>query len=58
MCPVCISTAVLIAGGVASAGGLAAAAIKKPGKKNSAVDRSNPTRRKEEPYDKRLKSDS
>jgi hypothetical protein len=29
MCPVCVATAVLIAGGVASAGGLAAAASKK-----------------------------
>ena len=58
MCPVCISTAVLIAGSVASAGGLAAAAIKKLGDKNSAVNQSTPTRRKEELYDKRLKSDS
>ena len=29
MCPVCVATAVLIAGGVVSAGGLAAAASKK-----------------------------
>ena len=34
MCPVCMTTAVLIAGSVASAGGLAAAAIKKFGAKN------------------------
>lgn len=35
MCPVCIATAVLIAGGVASAGGLAAAAMNKFGVKNA-----------------------
>jgi hypothetical protein len=37
MCPVCITTAVLIAGSVTSTGGLAAIAIKKFGA-NSAVD--------------------
>jgi hypothetical protein len=37
MCPVCIATAVLIAGSVTSSGGLAAVAIRKFGVKN-AVD--------------------
>jgi hypothetical protein len=31
VCPLCVATAVLIAGGVASAGGLAAAALKRSG---------------------------
>ena len=38
MCPVCLATAVLIAGSVTSMGGLAAIAIKKFGAKN-AVDK-------------------
>ena len=44
MCPVCIATAVLIAGSVTSTGGLAAIAIKKFGVKNAAdqSSRSNP----------------
>jgi hypothetical protein len=37
MCPVCLATAVLIAGGVTSTGGLSAIAMKKFGVKN-AVD--------------------
>jgi hypothetical protein len=37
MCPVCVTTAVLIAGSVTSTGGLAAIALKKFGVK-SAVD--------------------
>jgi hypothetical protein len=37
MCPLCITTAMLIAGGVASSGGLAAIVIRKFGGKN-AVD--------------------
>jgi hypothetical protein len=37
MCPVCLTTAVLIAGSVTSTGGLSAIAIKKFGVKN-AVD--------------------
>jgi hypothetical protein len=36
MCPLCISTAVLIAGSVASTGGLAAVVIKKSSVKNNA----------------------
>ena len=36
MCPVCLTTAVLIAGSVASMGGLAAVAVKKSGVKNAA----------------------
>jgi len=39
MCPVCLTTATLIAGSVTSTGGLAAIAIKKFGGKN-AVDNS------------------
>jgi hypothetical protein len=38
MCPVCVTTAALIAGKVTSASGLAAIAIKKFGVKNSAVE--------------------
>jgi hypothetical protein len=34
MCPMCVTTAVLIAGGLASTGGLAAVAIKKLGSRN------------------------
>ena len=36
MCPVCLTTAVLIAGSVTSTGGLSAIAIKKFGVKNAA----------------------
>jgi hypothetical protein len=39
MCPMCITTAMLIAGSVTSTGGLAAIAIKKLGGKN-AIDNS------------------
>ena len=44
MCPVCITTAVLIASGVASTGGLAAAAMKKSGVENAADNGSKPTK--------------
>ena len=44
MCPVCLTTAALIAGSVTSTGGLAAIAIKRFGLKN-AVD-NNPTQRR------------
>jgi len=47
MCPVCIATAVVIAGGVASTGGLAAVAMKKFGVKNAADSHSTPTQSKE-----------
>jgi hypothetical protein len=40
MCPVCLTTAALIAGSVTSTGGLAAIAIRKFGGKN-AVDNSS-----------------
>ena len=40
MCPVCLATAVLIVGGVASTSGLAAVAMKKSGVKNAAEVRS------------------
>jgi len=44
MCPVCITTAMLIAGSATSTGGLAAIAIRKFGVKN-AVD-NNPAQRR------------
>jgi len=43
MCPVCITTAVLIAGGVASTGGLAARGLKKSGRKKAADNHSTKT---------------
>jgi hypothetical protein len=46
MCPVCLTTAALIAGSVTSTGGLAAIAIKKFGGKN-AVD-NNPGQRRDQ----------
>ena len=50
MCPVCITTAALIAGSVTSTGGLAAIAIKKFGGKN-ALD-NNPTQPDPNSFDK------
>ena len=47
MCPVCIATAVLIAGKVTSTSGITAMAIKKFGEKNAADHNSNPTASKE-----------
>ena len=41
MCPVCISTAILMAGGVTSSGGLAAIAIAKLSRKTTQDKRSN-----------------
>ena len=43
MCPVCITTAALIAGSVTSTGGLAAIAIRKFGGKNTADNSPAPT---------------
>jgi hypothetical protein len=43
MCPVCITTAVLIAGSATSTGGLAAIVIKKFGVKNAVDDNPVPT---------------
>jgi hypothetical protein len=43
MCPVCLTTAVLIAGSATSTGGLAAIAIKKFGMKNTVNDNPVPT---------------
>jgi hypothetical protein len=43
MCPVCITTAALIAGSVTSTGGLAAIAIKRFGGKNAADNNAAPT---------------
>jgi hypothetical protein len=42
MCPVCMTAAVLIAGSVATTGGIAAVTVRKPGAKNAADDRSTP----------------
>ena len=47
MCPLCITTAMLIAGGVTSTGGLAAIAIRKFGVKNAADNQPAPTPSKE-----------
>jgi hypothetical protein len=46
MCPACLTTAVLIAGSVASAAGLAAVAMKKSGVKSAADTHSTPTQSK------------
>jgi len=43
MCPVCITTAVLIAGGVTSTGGLSAVALKRLGAKSAVESNSAPT---------------
>ena len=43
MCPVCLTTAVLIAGSATSTGGLAAVAIKKFGMKKTVDDKPVPT---------------
>lgn len=48
MCPVCLTTAVLIAGSVTSTGGLAAIAIKKFGGKNAVDKNAAPTPSKED----------
>ncbi len=48
MCPVCITTAVLIAGSVTFTGGLAAIAIKKFGVKNAVDNHLAPTPSKED----------
>ena len=47
MCPMCMTTAVLIAGSVAATGGFAAVAMKKSSVKNAADNHSTPTRSKE-----------
>ena len=48
MCPVCMTTALLIAGSVTSTGGLAAIAIKKFGVKNAVDNNPAPTPSKED----------
>ena len=48
MCPVCIATAALIAGGVASTGGLAVLAMKRSGVKNAVDNPSTPSQSKED----------
>jgi hypothetical protein len=47
MCPVCITTAVLIAGSATSTGGIAAIALKRLGAKNAADSNPAPTASKE-----------
>jgi len=42
MCPVCITTAVLLAGSAGSTGGLAAIAIRKFGEKDAENNHPNP----------------
>ncbi|MDQ1693815.1 MAG: hypothetical protein QOH85_1350 [Acidobacteriaceae bacterium] len=51
MCPVCITSAVLIAGSATSTGGLAAIAIKKFGRKNKVSN--NPAQPDPSCFDKR-----
>jgi hypothetical protein len=48
MCPLCISTAMLIAGSVTATGGLAAIAMKKFGVKNAVDNNPAPTPTKED----------
>jgi hypothetical protein len=50
MCPVCLTTAVLIAGGVTSMGGLAAMAIKKFGVKSAVGNHPSPSLSTEDRY--------
>ena len=47
MCPICITTAALIAGSVTSTGGLAAIALKKFGAKSTVNDQPVPIASKE-----------
>ena len=51
MCPACLATAVMIASGIASTGGLAAFAMKKLGAKNATDGR-----RQDEPDERRATS--
>ncbi len=48
MCPVCVTTAVLIAGSVTSTGGFAAIAIKRFGLKSAVNNHPAPTPTKED----------
>ena len=48
MCPLCLSTAALIAGSVTSTGGLAAIALKKFGVKNAVNHQPSPNPTKED----------
>jgi hypothetical protein len=48
MCPVCLTTAMLIAGSATSTGGLAAIAIRKFGGKNAVDNNPSPTPSKED----------
>ena len=51
MCPVCLTTALLITGSVASTGGLAAIVIQKFGVKNARDNHPAPTQPKEDHHD-------
>lgn len=50
MCPVCIATAMLIAGSITSTGGLAAIAIWKFGAKNAVDPHASPTPAREDSH--------
>jgi len=50
MCPVCLATAVIIAGSATSTGGLTAIAIKKFGVKNAVNNNPSPTLSKEDDH--------
>ena len=48
MCPICLTTAMIVAASVTSTGGLAATAIKKFGAKNAAGNHPTKTQSKED----------
>ena len=48
MCPMCITTAMLIAGGITSTGGLAAVAMRRFGVKNAAGNHPAPASSQED----------
>ena len=52
MCPLCLTTAVLIAGSVISTGGLAAIAIKKFGGKNAEKESNHDPRNDDQAQDR------
>ena len=51
MCPVCLTTAVVLAGSITSTGGLAAIARKRFGVKKNAANHPVPTSTKEDRHD-------
>jgi len=48
MCPICLTTAMIVAASVTSTGGLAATAIKKFGAKNAVDNHPTPAKSKED----------